>query len=377
MLILLVAIALRGSHLSQVNASVGYPPPNELPTSTLSWCDQEKKLNDARPPQSKPIMSDEDYSNCIAALTTAPQTKSIKPTIPPMPTRSYKETRLRRIAGSGILIEGLLGGFNPQTFLQTNTWYEMSGDRFIYVYGGVKRDASPDMTHSAIAINVSDLAGRWLSEGGIYEAPVREGELTIIDAHGTLLTLQTTNGDILFFDLASRKYVTPGSNIVASSLVRNVGNGVIVEKSSSPFSSSYVVTNHWYKDDNGKRISIFAGRTPGNVGQAVLLITNSVGEPTISDQPEIYTISGFSASDTNYLRIFDVKGDKVFLASKRGGEFVFDISIKSFLTLEEISKLPVDPDLLALEASFQNIRIQASKSSGEITPTIPTSPAYP
>lgn len=376
-LILLTAIAVRGSQLSQANASSAYPPPNELPTATLSWCDQQKKINDNQSPQSKPIMSDEEYKKCIAALTAMPQTKALKPSIPPVPTRSYIETRLRRIAGNGILIEGLLGGISPQIFLQTNTWYEMTGDRFIYVYGGVKRDATSDLNKSAVAISVSDLAGKWQSEGGIFEAPEREGELTIIDAKGAILTLQTPNGNLLFFDVASHKYINPSSDTITSSLFRNVGKGVMVEQPNSPFLPSYIVTNHWYKDDNGKRISIFAGRTPGNAGQAVILLTNSLGEPTASDQPEIYTVSGYSASDTNYLRIFDVNGDNVFLAGKRGGEYVFDISLKRFLTLDEVSQLPLDPGLLALEASYQKIKMQASNSGSEITPTIPTSPAYP
>jgi hypothetical protein len=73
-----------------------------------------------------------------------------------------------------------------------------------------------------------------------------------------------------------------------------------------------------------------------------------------------------------------VNQDKVFLVGKRGGEYVFDLSAKRFLTPAETAQLPIDPDLLALEASFQKIRTEASiPSSSAIKSTTPTSPAYP
>jgi hypothetical protein len=381
LLILLAAIAIRGSRSNQVIAANGYPAPNELLTATLSPCDQEKALNDSRPPNSKPIMSEEDYQQCVAALTAAPKTKVLKPTETPLPTRSYKENRLRRIAGNGILIEGLLGMYNPHSFVQTNAWYEKSGDRFIYVFGGVKKDPSPDRSHSAVTVIESDLAGNWLAEGGTYEAPVQAGELTIVDAKGEILTLTTPDGDILFFNVASRKFITPDPSMIASSDHRKAGNGVMVEKRDSPFSASYIVYNHWFQDNNGKRLTIFSGRTPGGAGQAVVLITSSQGDPTASDQPEVYTVPGYIASEWEYLRIFAVNQDIVILAGKRGGEYVFDLSSKRFLSPAEVAQLTVDPDLLALEASFQKIRAEASAASSSvatpITTTTPTVPAYP
>jgi hypothetical protein len=267
--------------------------------------------------------------------------------------------------------------YSPQIFMQTNTWYEKSGDRFIYVFGGVKRDTSPDMTHSAVAILVSDLAGNWLTEGGIYEAPVQAGELTIVDAKGSLLILTTPDDNLLFFEVASRKYITPDANTIASSAQRKAGNGVIVEKGGSPFNASYIVSNHWFQDNNGKRVSVFSGRTPGKTGQAVILITTSQGAPTTSDQPEVYTVPGYSASEWNYLRIFTMYQDKVILTGNRGGEYVFDLGEKRFLTPFEAAQLPVDPNLLALDASFQKIRTEASSSSSTVTAITPTAPAYP
>lgn len=378
LVILVIAIALRANQSSQATASNGYPAPNELLKATSSWCDQQKTLSDSQPAQSKPIMSEDEYKQCIAALTAAPQSKSLKPLMTPIPTRPFVETRLRRLAGDGILIEGLFGGFDPQSFLQTNTWYEKQGDRFIYAYGGIKRDASPDRTHSAVALLVSDLAGKWLSEGGVYEAPIQAGELTILDARGTLITLTTPDGNLLFFDVASRKYMTPDANIMASSAKRDSGNGLLVETKSSPFAASYIISNHWYQDDNGKRLSVFAGRTSGSAGQAVVLVTTTTGDPRSSDQPEVYTIPGYSASDTNYLRIFDVSQNKVILVGKRGGEYVFDLSTKMFLSSAEIAQIPNDPNLLQLEAYFQKVRMESQTSGNSTeTPTPQSSPAYP
>jgi hypothetical protein len=264
----------------------------------------------------------------------------------------------------------------PRSFVHTNTWYEKSGDRFIYVKGGVKIDPSPDRTHSAVDVTVSDLAGNWLAEGGIYEAPVRAGELTILDAQGELLVLSTPDGQLLFFDVPSRKYLTPDANTITSSEERIAGDGVIIEKTGSPYGDSYIVSNHWIRKNDGKYVSVFAGRKTGVGGQAVILVTTSQGEPTVTDKPEVCTIPGYSDFPTDYPRIFDVHEDKVFLVGKRGAEFVFDLSEKRFLSLAEIAHLPIDANLLALEESYQEIRKKASSNSA-ITSTTPTAPAYP
>ena len=182
---------------------------------------------------------------------------------------------------------------------------------------------------------------------------------------------------MLFFDVPSRKFITPDADTVASSAQRKSGNGVVIDKGGSPFGASYIVSNHWVQEDNGKRLTIFSGRTPGEAGQAVLLITTSQGEPTASDQTEVYTVPGYSASQWEYLRIFAVDQDKVFLVGKFGWEHVFDLLAKRFLSQAEIAHLPVDPELLALEDSFKKIRAEASSSSSAATPTPPTVPAYP
>lgn len=374
--ILILAIMVRVGQSTQVTAANGYPAPANNSIATLNRCDQEKARNDARPPQSKSDMSEEEYQQCIAALTQAPKTKMLKPEETPLPTRSPKETRPRRIAGNGILIEGLLGMRDPRVFVQTNTWYEKSGDRFIYVYGGIKRDASPDRTHSAVAVVVSDLAGNWLSEGGIYEAPIKAGELTILDARGSMLVLSTPNGDYLFFDVQSRKFITPDAKTLASSQQRKAGNGLLIEKRGSPFDSSYDVTNQWYQESNGKRITVFSGRTKEKNGQAVVLVTNSQGEPKTSTQAEAYSVPDYVASDWEYLRIFNVNQDQVILVGKRGGKYVFDLPTKRFLTQSEAAQLPDDPDLISLEASFEQVRSEASKKSNNPV-TTPTLQAYP
>lgn len=267
---------------------------------------------------------------------------------------------------------------DPSVFVQTNTWYEKISDRFIYVYGGIKRDASPDRTHSAVAVVVTDLAGNRLSEGGIYEAPITEGELTILDAKGALLIISTPDGNLLFFDVQSRKFISPDANFLASSQQRESGNGILLEIRGSPFDSSYDVTNQWYQEDNGERITVFSGRTKEKNGQAVVLLTTSQGEPNTSNQVEVYSVPGYVASDWEYLRIFQVKQEKVILVGKRGGEYVFDLSTKKFLTQSEVAQLPADLDLLALEKSYEQIRVEASTGSISTgtTPT-PTLPPYP
>jgi hypothetical protein len=376
--ILSAAIIIRSSQTTEITAAKnGYPAPDELLQPALSRCDQQKALNDSSTSNSKPIMSEEEYQQCIAALTAAPKTKVLKPIETPLPTSADNETRLRRIAGNGILIEGLLGMYDSHSFVQTNAWYENNGNRFIYIYAGVKKDASPDRTRSAVAILVSDLAGNWLAEGGIYEAASPVGELTIIDAKGDLLILTSPDGNLLYFDVSSREYITPDSNTIMSSVKRDTVSGVIVEKPDSPYGDSYVISNHWFQEVNGKRISVFAGQPVERNGKAVILVTDSKGEPTASDKPEVYFIPGYITYNTNYPRIFAVDLDKVILVGARGGEFVFDLSKKRFLSLTEIAHLPDDPALLALEAYFQKIREDASSPGRILRPTIFPVPAYP
>jgi hypothetical protein len=93
LVILLAAIVVRGNQLNQATAANGYPAPEELSTATISVCDQEKALNASRPPD-KPVISEQEYQQCVAALTAAPNNKVLKPVETPLPTSVYKETRL-------------------------------------------------------------------------------------------------------------------------------------------------------------------------------------------------------------------------------------------------------------------------------------------
>lgn len=372
LLIVPVLIFVGGSQSSSASTS------NEMPTTPLSWCDRERAMEKSRPPLSKPIMSEEQYQQCIAALTAAPKTKVEKPIETPLPTRIYKETRVRRIVGNGILIEGPFGGYSfwgPLVFLPTDSWYERRGNKFIYVTAGVKRDPSPDRSHSAVLITVSDLAGNWINEGGIYEAPVQAGELTIVDAKGELLTLVTPKNEFMFFDVGSFTFITPDANTIASAAQRKTGTGIIVEKRGSPY-TSYIVTNQWFLEKDGTRTTVFAGRTYGNSGEAVLLVTTSQGDPSLSEA-KVYVVPGQQTSEWFYMRIFAVEQDKVFLVGNMGGKAVFDLSARRFLSPYEAAHLPDDPDLLTLEASFQKIRAEAKAQMSTATPKAATVTAYP
>lgn len=376
--VLIFAISVHVGRFARSMAANSDFSSSRISSTPTNYCDEMKAWNDSRPPQSKLEMSEEAYQKCVTALTQVPKTRVYKPEETHIPTSVPKETRLRRIAGNGILIEGFMGMRDPRVFVQTNTWYEKSGDRFVYVYGGIKRDASPDRSHSAVAVVVSDLAGNWLSEGGIYEAPVQAGELTILDAKGEILILSTPGGDNLFFDVPSRKFISPDADTLASSKQRKAGDGMVIEKRGSPFDSSYIVTNRLVLEKNGKRTSVFCGRTKSNNGQAVVVVTTSKSEPTISDPIETYSVPDFVASEWEFLRIFDVHQEKVILVGKRGGAYLFDLSTKKFLSRTEAAQLPDDPALLALEATYEKMRSEAAASvPGTVTPLTPEPADYP
>jgi hypothetical protein len=68
------------------------------------------------------------------------------------------------------------------------------------------------------------------------------------------------------------------------------------------------MSNYWFQDNSGKRLSVFTGQPVGRNGQAVILMTDSRGEPTAFDKPEVYINPGYTASDTIY-RIFTWQND--------------------------------------------------------------------
>lgn len=103
----------------------------------------------------------------------------------PLPTSNVEEMRPRRIAGSGIIIFGVVSRISPTVFFQTNTWYERKENEYIYVFAGAKRasDGSQDLSEGAIFIDILNLSREFIPGGGVYPTPIKAGPVTIVDAN--------------------------------------------------------------------------------------------------------------------------------------------------------------------------------------------------
>ncbi len=277
--------------------------------------------------------------------------KKIKPTEIPVPTSDFKEMRLRRTAGAGIIIYGVEARIRPTAFSQTNTWYERKGNEFIYVFGGAKRspDGSLDLSEGAVFVDRLSLSREFLSGKETYPTPIKAGPVTIVDANGEQLTLSTQDGHTFIFNVASRKYINPPGFQVDVPAKRGVGNGFIVEDGRSLFSAQlYEFENQWVSVSTEKRTTVYVGRENVANGRGTVLVFETKGEPTLADTPRKF----FTSNQSSSLRIFDVIGDQLILASVRGECYTFDMGT-NLLTGPILTFKSYDPRLATLEASFQ------------------------
>lgn len=290
-----------------------------------------------------------------SALTVSPNT--LIPMETPVPTLEYKEDRPRRVSSGGIIIYGLLSKYSPTVFLQTNTWYGKLNDRLVYIYGGIKRDASPDLTRSAVAVDIYDLSGNILPDSAMYVAPVQEGLLTIVDKNNDNLILISEKNKILLFNVISHEFNMPDEGTGQTLMKRNADGGFIVENEQSPFGGLYQISNQWYQEIGGKRLTVFSGITTGTDHHGVLVVTSSQTSPSLSDKTEIYNLPYDGSMESSHLRIFNVLQGKIILAGWRGEKFVFDLSTRKFLSQAEIENLPEEASLKDLEKNLTDSHI--------------------
>jgi hypothetical protein len=118
---------------------------------------------------------------------------ALRPT--PEPTRDVP-----RVPG----ISGVDGApINPEEFTPVNQWQGEWVGLWVRVYAGSR---AYDRQQGEIWVLV-DRTGDF----GSYPAPTPGGALTITAAEGLVLTLQDESGAVLYFDVASRSYLsTPG-----------------------------------------------------------------------------------------------------------------------------------------------------------------------
>lgn len=356
-LILVITVASQGVRSGTASEKdTAYPAPGASSfmlgvQSETSACDKLYAQSQNLPPGKEKLMNEQEYQSCLSALALTNGNKRDKPTDIPLPTSDVKEMRPRRAAGSGVIIFGVPSRISPTVFFQTNTWYEKKVDTYIYVFAGANRASGnpEDLSEGAIFVDVLSANREIIPGGGVYPTPVKAGPVTIVDANGEQLTLSTQDGHVFFFNLASRKYINPPglqNNIPAK---RGIGNGFIVEDGRSPFSVQfYKFENQWFKDNNGKRITVFIGKENGANGRGAVMVVESLGEPTSSDNAQVF----FTTSQSSALRVFDIKNNQLILVNVRGEAYTFDLDTY-LLSGPILLYTPDDSRLATLEAPIQ------------------------
>lgn len=367
-----------GSSKALTVGNYAYPvpdPTNEKLMNNLTICDQMYNLGRNLPEYKEKVMDDEEYKSCLRALTTTPSDASLKLLESPMPTSYIREMRPRRVAGSGIIIYGITPRISPTLFIQTNAWYEKSGEKFIYVFGGAQRSQEDpyDFSSGAIVIDMISTDHQFISGGGIYPTPIKAGLVTIVDAEGEKIVLATADGHVFFFDLNTRSYINSGDGSQAAPSQREAGGGVIVQDGRSPFSGeAYQFENQWSVEKKGRRITVFAGQEAPFLGRGVVMVVESEGIPTAKDSPNFYFLSDQGA----HFRIFEVKDNLITIVGRHGEAYLYDLNTRQFSS--PIFIYPTsDTRLSTMEASFENRTGQSSEENPILTPTIVSRQPYP
>ena len=287
------------------------PGNSSVPTKTI--CDQLilPKLTQLPPDKAQSFVW--EYQGCLDALKNTPDpilelTKKAPPS--PVPTTEYRDERYRRIAGDGVLAYGMwvLPGFKTAT----GEWFEIKAGNKIRVIAGTSaysEDSDGSFNQGMLAVIVIDKNANLIpSQGGGYPTPDRKGEIYIIDAQGERLTLVTNDGTFYIFDVASRTYTILNKQSSQDPPKRSAFQGTIIENGSSPLAGeNYTITNQWFKEDNGHRVTVLAGKKKGTSGDEVLVVASSIGEPTIRSKTDAYPLP----SQGGPYRIFDVRNNQI------------------------------------------------------------------
>jgi len=105
-----------------------------------------------------------------------------------------------RAAGAGTIVESGLAPFPGSLYTFENRWYEATGEGDLVVYAGAERD---DPAQGLVATR---LIGVTPGPAAAYRTPVRSGAVRIVGAEGKRLSLVSSSGARLAFDVSSRTF---------------------------------------------------------------------------------------------------------------------------------------------------------------------------
>src|ERR1041384_7047374 len=216
----LVILGLTFLNLFNSPQAAGAPPAIRAGTSSAapsaaeglcaSWFPARQQIPTDHP---KRTSIEQDYQNCVTARQTPLPPVHAK-TLPSTVQSAGLGNVARRAVGDGTLIENGLSPLPAMAYVIVNSWYRELRNKRLLVYAGARRDdlgASSSPTQGVVIVMVETLEGQPVpDEGGEYETPTAVGAVRIVDGSGMQLTLVAEDGTGFFFDVASRRFVTPG-----------------------------------------------------------------------------------------------------------------------------------------------------------------------
>jgi hypothetical protein len=103
-------------------------------------------------------------------------------------------------AGAGTLVESGQAPFPGSLYTFENRWYEATGEGDLVVYAGAERD---DPAQGLVATR---LIGVVPGPAAVYRTPMRSGAVRIVGAEGKRLSLVSSSGARLVFDVSSQTF---------------------------------------------------------------------------------------------------------------------------------------------------------------------------
>lgn len=262
--------------------------------------------------------------------------KANSPTRPPKQTASSAgQETVQRKAGAGTIVESGLAPLPGMVYTILNSWYEETPSKIILVYAGGKREhpGLPGKVQGIIVVRVVTPGYRSLpGESDEYAVPAEVGAVRVVDAQGERLTLVGEVETVLFFDVVSREFAFPTDRVPFS---RSAGDGRVVESRQVDFvpPDGFLFENQWYQEAGGYRTTLLAGGEAGQGGNGVVWIGMAPsGElATLVDQQIYLTPVAFGP-----IRIVEVDGNFITLASADGARFVFDLAARRFVAWPDV-----------------------------------------
>jgi hypothetical protein len=144
-----------------------------------------------------------------APIAPRPVPTSIWPTL--VPQTGIPANMPHRVAGAGVIVENSGGAPLDHDYSVVNEWYTTTNSEKIWVYaGGIWDDPLfKDRSQGFVSVTYQSLDYSRFTRPQVFaETQSKTGALTIVDATGMTLKLQSDQGVTYYFDVNAGKFVS-------------------------------------------------------------------------------------------------------------------------------------------------------------------------